>query len=79
MVVSTKYAIGDEVYAIYKIDDEAHIFKDKIAQIVIISEKEHLYYLEENDCEEYREDELVKTSLAIDWIDKIKELTGGQN
>lgn len=75
MVISTKYAIGEEIYAIYKIDDAVHVFKDKIAQIVIISEKEHLYYLEEHDCEEYKEDELIKTSLTTDLIEKIKELT----
>ena len=77
MVISTKYAIGEEVYAVYKQDDLVHIFKDRVSQIVIISEKEQLYYLEKHNCDEYKESELVKTTSTTELIEKIEKLTGG--
>lgn len=78
MVISTKFDIGEEVYAIYKESNEVHVFKDKISEIVISKEKQ-LYYLEKHDCEEYKEDELIKTSLTTNLINRIEELTREEN
>lgn len=76
MIINTKYAIGDEVYAFYEQDGEIHIFKDKITEIVI-TENKQLYYLQKHDCDEWTEEELVKINDTEKLIEIIEKLTGG--
>ena len=78
MVISTKFNIGEEVYAIYKENNEVHVFKDKISEIVISKEKQ-LYYLEKHNCDEWQENELVKTYSTTNLINRIEELTREEN
>lgn len=78
MVISTKYAIGEEVYVIYKENNEVHVFKDKISEIVISKEKQ-IYYLEKHNCDEWQENELVKTYSTTNLINRIEELTREEN
>lgn len=78
MVISTKFNIGEEVYAIYKDGDEIKLFKDKVTEILVSKEKQ-IYYLEKHDCEEWQENELVKTYSTTNLINRIEELTREEN
>lgn len=78
MVISTKFNIGEEVYAIYKNGDGIYLFKDKVTEILVSKEKQ-LYYLEKHNCEEWQEDELVKTYSTTNLINRIEELTREEN
>lgn len=72
MTINTKFGIGDEVYIVYKENDEVKIFKDEIEEIVIY-EVETCYYVR-NSCEQIREDELIHIENRDKVIDKIDEL-----
>ncbi len=78
MVISTKFNIGEEVYVIYKNGDGIYLFKDKVKEILVSKDKK-IYYLENHDCEEWQEDELEKTYLTTNLINKIEELTREEN
>ena len=78
MVISTKFNIGEEVYAIYKENNEIHLFKDKVKEILVSKEKQ-IYYLEKHNCDEWQEDELIKTYSATNLINRIEELTREEN
>ena len=73
MIINTRFSIGEEVYAIYKEGDEVKVIKDKISEIVVTKE-EQVYYLEKHNCEEWQENELVKTYMTSDLVSKIEEL-----
>lgn len=73
MIINTRFSIGEEVYAIYKEDDEVKVIKDKISEIAVTKE-EKVYYLEKHNCEEWKEEELVKTYMTSYLVSKIEEL-----
>lgn len=73
MIINTKFNIGEEVYAIYKNGDEINLFKDKVKEILVSKEKQ-IYYLENHDCEEWQENELVKIYMTSNLVSKIEEL-----
>lgn len=72
MTINTKFGVGDEVYIIYKIDDEVRIFKDEIKEI-LIGEIKTIYYGSIVGFE-IKEDELVLAEDRGKVIDKIDEL-----
>lgn len=72
MTIDTKFGIGDDVYAVYKEDDEVKVFKDEITEI-LITKTQTIYY-----CSivgwELKEDDLISTADRDKVIDRIDEL-----
>lgn len=74
MEFKIKFAIGEELYVIYKEekDNIIRLFKDKVTEIVI-REDETVYYLDKM-CEEFHEEELVKYKDKTTLLYKIDQL-----
>lgn len=72
MTIDTKFGIGDDVYAVYKEDDEVKVFKDEITEI-LITETQTIYYSSIVGWE-LKEDDLISTADRDKVIDRIDEL-----
>lgn len=73
MVYSSKFKIGEEVYLIFKENNEVIVRKDKIKEICI-TEDEVSYILEDYGGGRTKEDELVGINYTFTLTDKIVEL-----
>ena len=73
MVYSSIFKIGEEVYFIFKENDEVIVRKDKIKEIYI-TENEVLYVLENYYGGRAREDELIAVKYDYELKDKIIQL-----
>lgn len=74
MNIKTKFKIGEEVYIIFKEENNQilRLFKDKVTEIAI-NEEDILYYGDVL-CEEFKEEHLVSINDKELLIKKIDEL-----
>lgn len=74
MNIKTKFKIGEEVYIIFKEENNQilQLFKDKVTEIVI-NEEDILYYGDVL-CEEFKEEQLISINDKEILIKKIDEL-----
>lgn len=74
MNITTKFKIGEEVYIIFKEENNEilQLFKDKVTEIVI-NEDDILYYGNVL-CEEFKEEQLISINDKELLIKKIDEL-----
>lgn len=75
MIIQSKYTLDDEVYIIYKEDEEPfiRILKDKIKEIAL-SHNGILYYTEDF-FDEVKEEEIVPVNRPDLLADRVKELS----
>ena len=50
------------------------IINTKSVKEILVSKEKQIYYLENHDCEEWQENELVKIYMTSDLVSKIEEL-----
>lgn len=78
MKIETKYAIGEEVYVIFKEDNGSiKLFKDTITEITLSSYEKtgYLYaYYVGNMCEEFIESEIIRFDDKEGLIKTIDQL-----
>ena len=74
MNITTKFKIGEEVYIIFKKENDQilQLFKDKVIEIVI-NENDILYYGNVL-CEEFKENQLISFNNKELLVEKIDEL-----
>ena len=74
MNIKTKFKIGEEVYIIFKEENNEilQLFKDKVTEIVI-NDEDILYYGNVL-CEEFKEDQLISFNNKELLVEKIDEL-----
>ena len=72
MTIDTKFGIGDDVYVVYKEDDEVKVFKDEITEISITETQ--IIYFGSMIGFDLKEDDLISTADRDKVINKIDEL-----
>ena len=74
MNINTKFKLGQEVYIIFKEDNEPYLkIMDDVIKEIIISDKGTAYYCDKL-CEEFFDYEMVSKKDINGLIPKIKEL-----
>lgn len=75
MKIESKFNIGDRVWVVYEYDSEIRVYSDYITEILIKKENEIRYWLENTDCDNFKESALIPynnidlLTLTIKFLD----------